>query len=78
MEKSNPDEAKTGVGAVSDMAALAKEAKDKGGEKVYAAIEKLVGKTGYMVRVQSKDGRDAFGVLIRMKDGKAFVVATTK
>jgi hypothetical protein len=73
-----PQAARTTVGEVRDMAALAKEAKEQGGEKIYAAMEKLVGKTGYMVRVPSLDGKDSYGVLVRIKDGKASVVATTK
>jgi hypothetical protein len=74
----DPKEARTTVGEVRDLAALAKEAKEQGGEKIYAAMEKLVGKTGYMVRVPSKDGKDSYGVLVRIKDGTALVVATTK
>jgi hypothetical protein len=74
----DPDTARTDVASVTDMPALAKQAKEQGVEKIYVAIEKFVGKTGYLVRVCEKDGTDSYGVLVRIKDGKAFVVATTK
>ena len=78
MDQVDPDHVPTVVETVFDMPALAEQAKERGAEKQYAAMEKLVGKTGYMVRVQSKDGKDTSGMLIRIKDGKAFVAALTK
>ena len=78
LKQIDPDTLPTAVGTVSDMDALAKKAKEQGGEKVYAAMEKHVGKSGYMVRVPTQDGKDSYGVLVRMKGGKAYVAATTK
>jgi hypothetical protein len=66
------------VGTVYDMGAFAKFAKDKGAEEVAERAEKLVGKTGYMVMLSGKDGKERSGVLVRIKDGKASIAGIPK
>jgi len=60
------------VGKVYDMAGIAKYAKENKEEKLAEHAEKLVGKTGYMVMIVDK-GKESHSVLVRLKDGKAFV-----
>jgi len=65
------------VGKVYDMAGIIKYAKENKDEKLAEQAEKLVGKNGYMVTVIEK-GKETPGVLIRVKDGKAFVAGVLK
>ena len=64
-----------------DMKGIAKYAADAGGEdegkKFAETAEKLVGKSGYMVVISGKEGKEV-PVLIRFKDGKALIASLPK
>jgi hypothetical protein len=60
------------MGKVYDMAGIAKYAKENKKEKLAEEAEKLLGKTGRMVIILKK-GKESSGMLIRFKDGKAFI-----
>ncbi len=77
LEDVSPDKVPTDVATTYDMAAFAKLAAEEGAGEMADRAVKLVGKTGYMVTMKSKDGKE-FGALVRIKDGKAFVAAIPK
>jgi hypothetical protein len=78
LEMVTPEKVPTEVGTVYDMASLAKLAKEKGEDDLFATVEKLVGKTGFMVRMKTREGSEEGGMFVRMKDGKAFIAAIPK
>jgi hypothetical protein len=80
VETAQPDKVRAlKPGTVLNMEALAKYAKDKGDKDEFAAkAEKLVGKSGYMVMLVGAKGAERLGLLVRIKDGKAFVAGIPK
>ena len=56
------------------MEGIAQYARDKMDGKFSEQAEKLVGKSGGMVTLMDK-GKEILGVMIRFKDGKAFVAS---
>jgi hypothetical protein len=79
LEKAEPDKVRSlAVGKVYDMAALGRYAKEKNIPQLAEQAEKLVGKDGCMVMLLGYKEREIPGVLIRFKDGKAFIASLPK
>ncbi|AMV23746.1 hypothetical protein VT84_04990 [Gemmata sp. SH-PL17] len=79
LEKVKPENVPTELGTLLDGPALRKqfEGKEKEREKQLADIEKILGKTGY-VMLLVRDGKERGGILVRIKDGQAKVVGIPK
>jgi len=77
LEKVNPDKVPSEVGTVLDLPALRKKIKEKADEKEVEKIEKILGKTGYVVMLKV-DGKERGGLLVQVKDGQAKVVGIPK
>jgi hypothetical protein len=79
LEKVMPDKIPVDVGKVYDMTSFGKLAKEMGAKGLAEAAEKFVGKTGFAVTLKDKeDGTEEGGVLVRIKDGKAYVAGMLK
>jgi hypothetical protein len=85
LEGADPEKIKTvEIGTVYDMAGIAKYAKNHvkelmaEPEKFIELAEKIAGKSGYLVMIKTKKEQEMPGVLVRIKDGKAFVVGVQK
>ena len=79
LEKVKPEKVPTELGALLDGPAFRKkfEGKEKEREKQLTDVEKVLGKTGYVVMLV-KDGQERGGILVRIKDGRAKVVGIPK
>jgi hypothetical protein len=78
LEDVEPEKIPTEVGTVYDMAAFAKLAAEKGANAEADKAVKLVGKSGYVVTMKAKNGREIIGIFVRIKDGKALVAGIPK
>ena len=72
LPKVKPEKIPSEVGMVIDVPAFTKQAVAASEKKEAALVEKLVGKTGYIVFFNPPKGR-AMPVLVRIKDGQAKV-----
>ena len=82
LKKADTEKVKSSkVRIVYDGAAFSKYAneyfKEREGKEWMIQAEKLVGKSGFMVVLEEK-GREGMSLLIRMKDGKAFVAGVAR
>ncbi|VTS00866.1 unnamed protein product [Gemmata massiliana] len=81
LEGVDPEKVAPELGAVLDGPAIRKKVEGRGlneeREKQLADIEKVLGKTGYVVMLV-RDGKERGGILVRIKDGQAKVVGIPK
>jgi hypothetical protein len=73
LEKAKPERIPNEVSKVLDAAAVLKLLEEKKNPKSQAAIEKVIGKTGYAA-ILLRDGKERGAILVQVKDGKAKVV----